>query len=69
MHNTWWIVRFKGKVHVIQLDTIPPIPHIGPYWSKSEALKRLWQWGYGFSRSTGLSTRRGVIEYAKSSTH
>jgi len=48
--RNWWIVRFRGRISPTQLDVPPPIPHIGPFWSKAEAYKRLWQWGYGFSR-------------------
>jgi len=56
-------IKYKDKVHAIQLDTIPPLPHTGPYWSKAEALKRLWQWMYGFSRNAGLSTLREMLNY------
>lgn len=52
MPKYWWIVRFRSKVRVIYFHKIPPIPNNGPYWTKAEALKRLWQFGYGFSRDT-----------------
>jgi len=45
-NNLWWIVRFNGKVNVTKYvgSEIPSIPHVGPYWNKAEALKRLRQW-------------------------
>ena len=54
MQRLWWIVRFNHRVAVTQLYKIPSVPHVGPYWDKAEALKRLWQWGYGFSRGPSL---------------
>jgi len=40
--RNWWIVRFRGRVSPTQLDVPPPIPHVGPFWSKADAYKRLW---------------------------
>ena len=59
-NNLWWIIRFNEKVNVSQYvgSEIPPIPHVGPYWTRAEALKRLWQWGYGFSRGPSILNER-----------
>jgi len=64
MPNYWWVVRFGNKISVTYFDTIPPIPNIGPYWTKAEALKKLRQWGYMFSMDLSLFTRKEVMNYA-----
>jgi len=50
MYNTWWwIVKFNNRVDVTQLDKVPTIPYVGPYWNKLDALRKLDKWGYGLS--------------------